>query len=159
MERRAAVEYLLNIAEKTDNTKFSTIVNDLARRVALSIEQDEINLDKFCSKMAAELMFRDDYVSANKLMKIAEDANTPPEDVLPVINQDEEQKAKEPVIDKTTDFIEKNLPASKDSELPPPDPIELKKFLERLQGTGVGVTINQDDLKNSQPQMEDSQPQ
>jgi len=158
MERRAAVEYLLKIAEKTDNTKFSTIVNDLARRVALSIEQDEINLDKFCSKMAAELMFRDDYTNAGKLMKMAEDANTPPEDVLPVTNLDEEQQAEEPARDETTDFIEKNLPApNEDSELPPLDTNKLKEFLARLQGTGV--TINQDDSESNQPQMEGSQNQ
>ena len=157
MERRAAVEYLLKIADKTDNTKFSTIVNDLARRVALSIEQDEINLDKFCSKMAAELMFRDDYTNAGKLMKIAQDATMPPEDVLPVVNQDGEQQAEEPARDETTEFIEKNLPESKPSELPPLDTDKLNEFLARLQGSGV--TINQDDSENNQPQMGDSQNQ
>jgi hypothetical protein len=156
MERRAAVEYLLKIADKTNNTKFSTIVNDLARRVALSIDQDEINLDKFCSKMAAELMFRDDYVSANKLMKIAQDATKPSEDVLPIEKNEEPQEVIEPT-DGNNEFIENNLPKAKPSELPPLDANKLNDFLARLQGSGV--TINQDDLENSQPQMGDSQPQ
>ena len=156
MERRAAVEYLLKIAEITDNTKFSTIVNDLARRVALSIEQDEINLDKFCSKMAAELMFRDDYVSANKLMKIAQDATKPPEDVLPVDNTDQQEEIEEPV-DETSKFIEENLPESKPSELPPLDSNKLNDFIARLQGGGA--VINQDDSENNQTQMADPQPQ
>ncbi len=156
MERRAAVEYLLKIAELTDNSKFSTIVNDLARRVALSIDQDEVNLDKFCSKMAAELMFRDDYVSANKLMKIAQDATKPSEDVLPLDNTEQPQEPIEPV-DETSEFIENNLPKSKPSDLPPLDTNKLNDFLARLQGSGV--TINQDGSENSQPQKEDSQPQ
>jgi hypothetical protein len=156
MERRAAVEYLLKIAEITDNTKFSTIVNDLARRVALSIEQDEINLDKFCSKMAAELMFRDDYTNASKLMKIAQDATKPPEDVLPVDNTDQQEEIEEPV-DETSKFIEENLPESNPSELPPTDPNELNDFIARLQGGGA--VINQDDSENNQAQMADPQPQ
>jgi hypothetical protein len=154
MERRAAVNYLLKIADKTDNSKFSSIVNDLARRVALSIDQDDINLDKFCSKMAAELMFRDDYSSANKLMKIAQDANKPSEDVLPVENNEEQEVTEEPV-DQTTDFIKNNLPEQKPSELPPLDSEKLNDFISRLQG--VGVTINQDDSENNQVQTEDPQ--
>jgi hypothetical protein len=154
MERRAAVNYLLKIADKTDNSKFSSIVNDLARRVALSIDQDDINLDKFCSKMAAELMFRDDYSNANKLMKIAQDANKPSEDVLPVENNEEQEVTEEPV-DQTTDFIKNNLPEQKPSELPPLDSEKLNDFISRLQG--VGVTINQDDSENNQVQTEDPQ--
>ena len=156
MERRAAVEYLLKIAEITDNTKFSTIVNDLARRVALSIEQDEINLDKFCSKMAAELMFRDDYTNASKLMKIAEDATKPPKDVLPVDDTDRQEEIEEPV-DETSKFIKENLPESNPSELPPTDPKKLYDFIARLQGGGA--VINQDDSENNQAQMADPQPQ
>ncbi len=154
MERRAAVNYLLKIADKTDNSKFSSIVNDLARRVALSIDQDEINLDKFCSNMAAELMFRDDYSNANKIMKIAQDANKPSEDVLPVENNEEQEVTEEPV-DQTTDFIKNNLPEQKPSELPPLDSEKLNDFISRLQG--VGVTINQDDSENNQVQTEDPQ--
>ncbi len=154
MERRAAVNYLLKIADKTDNSKFSSIVNDLARRVALSIDQDDINLDKFCSKMAAELMFRDDYSNANKIMKIAQDANKPSEDVLPVENNEEQEVTEEPV-DQTTDFIKNNLPEQKPSELPPLDSEKLNDFISRLQG--VGVTINQDDSENNQVQTEDPQ--
>jgi len=154
MERRAAVNYLLKIADKTDNSKFSSIVNDLARRVALSIDQDDINLDKFCSKMAAELMFRDDYSNANKLMKIAQDANKPSEDVLPVENNEEQEVTEEPV-DQTTDFIKNNLPEQKPSGLPPLDSEKLNDFISRLQG--VGVTINQDDSENNQVQTEDPQ--
>jgi hypothetical protein len=145
---------LLKIADKTDNSKFSSIVNDLARRVALSIDQDDINLDKFCSKMAAELMFRDDYSNANKLMKIAQDANKPSEDVLPVENNEEQEVTEEPV-DQTTDFIKNNLPEQKPSELPPLDSEKLNDFISRLQG--VGVTINQDDSENNQVQTEDPQ--
>ena len=156
MERRAAVEYLLKIAEITDNTKFSTIVNDLARRVALSIEQDEINLDKFCSKMAAELMFRDDYANASKLMKIAEDATKPSEDVLPVNNNDQQEEIEEPV-NETSKFIEENLPESKPSELPPLDSNKLNDFIARLQGGGA--VINQDDSENNQTQTAVPQPQ
>ncbi len=85
MERTAAVKLLLEAADKHEKSgqfKFSNIVTDLARRVALSNEGNDINLEKYCSKMAAELMFRDDYRSADKILKLAEVAPDP--NVLPL---------------------------------------------------------------------------
>jgi hypothetical protein len=128
----------------------------LARRVALSIEQDEINLEKFCSKMAAELMFRDDYASASKLMKIAQDATKPPEDVLPVNNNDQQEEIEEPV-NETSKFIEENLPESKPSELPPLDTNKLGEFIARLNLGGA--VIDQGDSENNQTQTAVPQPQ
>lgn len=85
MERRAAVNLLLEEAEKSSKLgqiKYSNIVSDLARRVALSIDDNDVNLEKYCSRMAAELMFRDDYQNANKVLKLAQ---VPPADnILPV---------------------------------------------------------------------------
>jgi hypothetical protein len=87
-------------------------------------------------------------------MKIAQDANKPSEDVLPVDNNEDQEVTEEPV-DQTTDFIKNNLPEQKPSELPPLDSEKLNDFISRLQG--VGVTINQDDSENNQVQTEDPQ--
>jgi hypothetical protein len=164
MERRAAVEYLLKIAEKTDNSKFSTIVNDLARRVALSIEQKDVNLEKYCSKMAAELMFRDDYANANRLMKIAQDTKPNPDEILPLNEETPSESEEEQPVN--NDFINKNLPpAPKKPVMPPLDANKLEKFLQDLSQGGATVTTKEeedpakdrDDLENNQDQMvEDS---
>ena len=53
-------------------------------------------------------MFRDDYANASKLMKIAEDATKPSEDVLPVDNTDQQEEIEEPV-NETSKFIEEVL--------------------------------------------------
>lgn len=162
MERRAAVDYLLKIAEKSNNSKFSAIVNDLARRVALSIEQNDVNLDKFCSKMAAELLFRDDYVNANKLMKVANDASMLNNDLLPVSDEDEESKTEivpgpqEP----NETFIQQNTLKPKENVIPDSNPQELTDFLKRLTNLNVDVTTieeqnakDQDDSKRNQDQV------
>jgi len=157
MERKAAVNYLLEVAERSatfGNVKYSSIVNDLARRVAMSIEDNDINLEKFCSKMAAELLFRDDYANANKLMKLAEDANRPDDNVLPVDNTEDVEQPEE-ATPSNQEFINKNLPQQQPSDLPPSNPEELNEFLRRLQG--LGVTINQDGEENNQPQTEEAQ--
>ena len=168
MERRAAVEYLLNIAEQTDNPKFSVIVNDLARRVALSFEQKDVNLERYCSKMAAELMFRDDYTNANKLMKIAQEAKTDPNEILPLNKDNESDKVinlEEQPQNSNTNFIAENLPPTKPI-MPLLNENELGKFLENLGKAGVTITTqeqeeqkeqapkDQDDSKNSPNQME-----
>jgi hypothetical protein len=160
MERRAAVEYLLNIAEKTDNPKFSTIVNDLARRVALSFEQKDVNLEKYCSKMAAELMFRDDYASANKLMKIAQDAKTDPDEILPLNEENTTEEEQELPQQETQDsFINKNLPPATKPVLPPLDSNKLQKFIQDLTQGGADLTTqeeestDQGDSENNQDQM------
>ena len=159
MERRAAVDYLLRIAEKSNNSKYSAIVNDLARRIALSIDEKEINLDKFCSKMAAELMFRDDYVNANRLMKLAEEATPNPDDLLP-LNNEEQDKTEEQVLTPQDSFVEKNLPQPTKPIMPPLDTNKLAEFMENLKAGGADITTkteeeskDQGDSKNNQDQM------
>jgi hypothetical protein len=168
MERRAAVDYLLRIAEKSNNSKYSAIVNDLARRVALSIEDNNINLEKFCSKMAAELMFRDDYANANRLMKLAQDATPNPDDLLPLDNNKPEQSEQpvEPNAVEQDPFIQNNLPQQTKPIMPPLDKDKLKKFMEDIEKGGAAITTkteeeskDPDDSKNNQNQMvEDPNP-
>jgi hypothetical protein len=126
MERRAAVDYLLEIAEQTNNSKFSSIVNDLARRVALSLEDKNVNLEKYCSKMAAELMFRDDYVNANKLLKLAENAPTEIPEELSVpddLNQEEDTSTETEVVDEA-------------NKVPQNSATEATNFAEQLSAGG-----------------------
>lgn len=143
MERKAAVEYLLNASNKyfTKDTKFSGIINDLARRVAMSVDEEEISLEKYCSRLAAELIFRDDYKNASRLLRLAEEA--------PIVNppglpDPEEKKEEEPQADPNTsetppfqDFIKKNIPKNKN--LPEPDPKKLGDFISDL---GIDVKVS-----------------
>jgi len=138
MERRAAVNLLIDIAEnnaKKGNFKLSNIVNDLARRVAMSIESNNVDLEKFCSKMAAELMFRDDYKNANKILKIAQENNLPEDadNILPV-----ETEQTEPV--KPTEGIEEEN--QQNNVLPEPlQTPEGQNLAEMLQNAGVDVKL------------------
>jgi len=137
MERRAAVNLLIDIAEnnaKKGNFKLSNIVNDLARRVAMSIESNNVDLEKFCSKMAAELMFRDDYKNANKILKIAQENNLPEDadNILPV-----ETEQTEPV--EPAEGIEDN---QQNNVLPEPlQTPEGQNLAEMLQNAGVDVKL------------------
>lgn len=121
MERRAAVNLLLEEAEKSSKLgqiKYSNIVSDLARRVALSIDDNDVNLEKYCSRMAAELMFRDDYQNANKVLKLAE---VPPADnilrVDPIDKFIEQLKdAGAVVVEKPVEPLEKEEPKEEPKE-------------------------------------------
>jgi hypothetical protein len=144
MERRAAVDYLLEIAEKTNNSKFSSIVNDLARRVALSLEDKNVNLEKYCSKMAAELMFRDDYTNANRLMKIAQDATAPPANVLPL-----------PPENQNTSNVKNDLPKPVKPIMQPLDKNKLAEFIKNLENGGADIveqSTNQDTTNPEDPE-------
>ena len=137
MERRAAVNLLIDIAEnnaKKGNFKLSNIVNDLARRVAMSIESNNVDLEKFCSKMAAELMFRDDYKNANKILKIAQENNLPEDadNILPVETEQTE-------LVEQAEGIEDN---QQNNVLPEPlQTPEGQNLAEMLQNAGVDVKL------------------
>ena len=135
MERRAAVNLLIDIADnnaKKGNFKFSNIVNDLARRVAMSIQSNNIDLEKFCSKLAAELIFRDDYGNANKILRIAEENTLSDADnLLPLTtdNKLNEENEEQP---------------SETDEQPVPEPLQTpegQNLAEMLQNAGVDVKI------------------
>lgn len=138
MERRAAVNLLIDIAEnnaKKGNFKLSNILNDLARRVAMSIESNNIDLEKFCSKMAAELMFRDDYKNANKILKIAQENNLPEDadNILPLENKQPQPVPQTGNIDPENQQ-EENLPE-------PLQTPEGQNLAEMLENAGVKVKI------------------
>ena len=78
MNRKAAIDKLLLVAEETAASgqyKISNTINDLARRIALSSYKmsDKQVIRDNVSRMAAELMFRDNFKMAKLLTKIAED--------------------------------------------------------------------------------------
>lgn len=80
MNRKAAIDKLLLVAEETAASgqyKISNTINDLARRIALSSYKmsDKQVIRDNVSRMAAELMFRDNFKMAKLLTKIAEDLN------------------------------------------------------------------------------------
>jgi len=78
MNRKAAIDKLLLVAEETAASgqyKISNTINDLARRIALSSYKmsDKQVISENVSRMAAELMFRDNFKMAKLLTKIAQD--------------------------------------------------------------------------------------
>lgn len=78
MNRKAAIDKLLLVAEETAASgqyKISNTINDLARRIALSSYKmsDKQVISENVYRMAAELMFRDNFKMAKLLTKIAED--------------------------------------------------------------------------------------
>jgi hypothetical protein len=80
MNRKAAIDKLLLVAEETaagGQYKISNTINDLARRIALSSYKmsDKQVIRENVYRMAAELMFRDNFKMAKLLTKIAEDLN------------------------------------------------------------------------------------
>lgn len=80
MNRKAAIDKLLLVAEETAASgqyKISNTINDLARRIALSSYKmsDKQVIRENVSRMAAELMFRDNFKMAKMLTKIADDLN------------------------------------------------------------------------------------
>ena len=80
MNRKAAIDKLLLVAEETAASgqyKISNTINDLARRIALSSYKmsDKQVIRDNVSRMAAELMFRDNFKMAKLLTKIADDLN------------------------------------------------------------------------------------
>lgn len=80
MNRKAAIDKLLLVAEETAASgqyKISNTINDLARRIALSSYKmsDKQVIRDNVSRMAAELMFRDNFKMAKLLTRIAEDLN------------------------------------------------------------------------------------
>ena len=80
MNRKAAIDKLLLVAEETAASgqyKISNTINDLARRIALSSYKmsDKQVIRENVSRMAAELMFRDNFKMAKMLTRIADDLN------------------------------------------------------------------------------------
>ncbi len=78
MNRKAAIDILLNLAEQESNKgqyRSSQTLNDLARRIALSshLIEDKKVISASVRKMAADLMFSEQYNKAKKLLKLAED--------------------------------------------------------------------------------------
>jgi hypothetical protein len=140
MNRKAAVDNILQMAEKSANSgqyKISNTLNDLARRIALSSNVDNFDINVHFTKMAAELMFRDDYVTANHLLKIAEDMQTPqiPEELM--TPEEKEQQTEEP-----TDEMAIEEPAEEQPTEEKPEAVETpegKNFAELLGQLGVEV--------------------
>ncbi len=92
MNRKAAIDKLLLVAEETAASgqyKISNTINDLARRIALSSYKmsDKQVIRENVSRMAAELMFRDNFKMAKMLTIIAEDLNI---DEVPETTEDTE---------------------------------------------------------------------
>ncbi len=92
MNWKAAIDKLLLVAEETAASgqyKISNTINDLARRIALSSYKmsDKQVIRENVSRMAAELMFRDNFKMAKMLTKIAEDLNI---DEVPETTEDTE---------------------------------------------------------------------
>lgn len=140
MNRKAAVDNILQMAEKSANSgqyKISNTLNDLARRIALSSNVDNFDINVHFTKMAAELMFRDDYVTANHLLKIAEEMQTPqiPEELM--TPEEKEQQAEEPTDEITTEEPIDDQPAEEKPEAV--DTPEGKNFAELLGQLGVEV--------------------
>lgn len=140
MNRKAAVDNILQMAEKSANSgqyKISNTLNDLARRIALSSNVDNFDINVHFTKMAAELMFRDDYVTANHLLKIAEDMQTPqiPEELM--TPEEKEQQTEEPTDEMTTEEPAEEQPAEEKPEAV--DTPEGKNFAELLGQLGVEV--------------------
>lgn len=78
MNRKAAIDTLLNLAEQVSNKgqyETSRTLNDLARRIALSshLIEDSKVISSSVRKMAADLMFSDQFNKAKRLLKLAED--------------------------------------------------------------------------------------
>jgi hypothetical protein len=139
MNRKAAVDNILQMAEKRANSgqyKISNTLNDLARRIALSSNVD-FDINVHFTKMAAELMFRDDYATANHLLKIAEEMQTPqiPEELM--TPEEKEQQAEEPADETTTEE-----PATEETQEEKPEAVDTpegKNFAELLGQLGVEV--------------------
>ncbi len=139
MNRKAAVDNILQMAEKSANSgqyKISNTLNDLARRIALSSNVDNFDINVHFTKMAAELMFRDDYVTANHLLKIAEDMQTPqiPEELM--TPEEKEQQTEEPTDEMVTEEPAEDQPTEKPEAVETP---EGKNFAELLGQLGVEV--------------------
>jgi len=140
MNRKAAVDNILQMAEKSANSgqyKISNTLNDLARRIALSSNVDNFDINVHFTKMAAELMFRDDYVTANHLLKIAEDMQTPqiPEELM--TPEEKEQQTEEPTDEMTTEEPTEEQPTEEKPEAV--NTPEGKNFAELLGQLGVEV--------------------
>lgn len=78
MNRKAAINTLLNLAEQVSNKgqyETSRTLNDLARRIALSshLIEDSKVISSSVRKMAADLMFSEQFNKAKRLLKLAED--------------------------------------------------------------------------------------
>ena len=78
MNRKAAIDTLLNLAEQVSNKgqyETSRTLNDLARRIALSshLIEDSKVISSSVRKMAADLMFSEQFNKAKRLLKLAED--------------------------------------------------------------------------------------
>ena len=172
MNRKAAIDKLLLVAEETAASgqyKISNTINDLARRIALSSYKmsDKQVIRENVSRMAAELMFRDNFKMAKMLTKIAEDLNidevpetTDDTEIPPALmtpeeaaqsNQDYisylEARLQDPDLsDFEREEIQKKLKES--SEEPkteePADEAKTTNFLDTMRDLGVSIRLPKD---------------
>ena len=170
MNRKAAIDKLLLVAEETAASgqyKISNTINDLARRIALSSYKmsDKQVIRDNVNRMAAELMFRDNFKMAKLLTKIAEDLNideTTEETEIPEAlmtpeeaaqsNQDYisylEARLQDPDLsDFERDQIQQKLNESTKPEVeePPEEKTETTtNFLDTMRDLGVSIRLPKD---------------
>jgi hypothetical protein len=168
MNRKAAIDKLLLVAEETAASgqyKISNTINDLARRIALSSYKmsDKQVISENVSRMAAELMFRDNFKMAKLLTKIAQDLtiDEPAEEVeIPEAlmtpeeaaqsNQDYISYLKTRLQDQDlSDFERKEIQDKLESEKPqmeekPEEETKTTNFLDTMRDLGVSIRLPKD---------------
>ncbi len=170
MNRKAAIDKLLLVAEETAASgqyKISNTINDLARRIALSSYKmsDKQVIRDNVNRMAAELMFRDNFKMAKLLTKIAEDLNideTTEETEIPEAlmtpeeaaqsNQDYisylEARLQDPDLsDFEREEIQKKLnesSAEPKTEEPVDEEAKTTNFLDTMRDLGVSIRLPKD---------------
>ena len=165
MNRKAAIDKLLLVAEETAASgqyKISNTINDLARRIALSSYKmsDKQVISENVSRMAAELMFRDNFKMAKLLTKIAQDLtiDEPAEEVeIPeaLMTPEEAAQSNQNYIsyletrlqDKDlSDFERKEIQDKLESEKPqmeeePEEETKTTNFLDTMRDLGVSIRL------------------
>lgn len=148
MNRKAAIDKLLLAAEEVANSghfSLSNTINDLARRIALSSYKisDKKVIKDSVFRMAAELMFRDDFKTANTLKKITEDLNLDQEDdenseIPPALMTPEETEKS------NSDYINYLKARLEDPDI---SEFEKKEIKEKLNSMGIVIpTIDEDEI-------------
>jgi hypothetical protein len=167
MNRKAAIDKLLVMADETatrGHYSISNTINDLARRIALSSYKlsDKKVINDCVSKMSAELMFRDDFRTAKKITKIAEDlfegVDEEDESSIPVELMTPEESAKsteervndikQRLLDTSISAFEREALESKLKELQPEETSQeaednnVPNFVDRLKDLGAEINID-----------------
>jgi hypothetical protein len=168
MNRKAAIDKLLLVAEETAASgqyKISNTINDLARRIALSSYKmsDKQVISENVSRMAAELMFRDNFKMAKLLTKIAQDLtiDEPAEEVeIPeaLMTPEEAAQSNQDYISyletrlqdqDLSDFERKEIQDKLESEKPkmeekPEEETKTTNFLDTMRDLGVSIRLPKD---------------